>query len=252
MRVVFVSHPKWGHAGSTILRSIQMAEFCRKNIPEHQFSHQTNFDVKDAVVILHKFWLPLITQKELKTLRDNNVLIADPIDGYCPIETDYQWSIHSQQKGHYITHLVDTRIPRGLRTPSEFAIGYYGTLSNTIAPEGVQCVSCYEQGVGILSKFSAHYTLRQSLIEAFKPPLKIWTAAVCGVPVLTSMDNDVPLYLKDYRYTAHNLDEAKIVLNQMKKEFLSDKWEEAREQVKATYSDSRVIKDVKEFLDGIA
>jgi hypothetical protein len=38
----------------------------------------------------------------------------------------------------------------------------------------------------------------------------------------------------------------------MKKEFLSDKWEEAREQVKATYSDSRVIKDVKEFLDGIA
>ena len=252
MRVVFVSHPKWQHAGSTILRSVQMAEFCGKHIQEHQFSHQTHFDVKDSVVILHKFWLPLITQKELIALRDSNVVVADPIDGYCPIETDYRWSIHSRQDGHYVTHLVDTRIPRNLETPKEFSIGYYGTLSNTIAPEGVQCVSCYDHSVGILSKFSAHYTLRHGVRDTHKPPLKVWTAAVCGVPVLTSMDNDVPRYLKKYPYVARNVDEAREMLVRMKSEFLSDKWEEAREQVKATYSDDQVVKDVKEFLNGIA
>ena len=229
-----------------------MAEFCGKHIPVHTFTHQTNLDVQDAVVILHKFWLPLVSQKELKRLRDNNIVVADPIDGYCPIETDHKWSVHSRQDGHYITHLVDTRIPRSMETPKEFSIGYYGTLSNTAAPEGVQCVSCYDQGVGILSKFSAHYTLRESVREAYKPPLKIWTAAVCGVPVLTSMDNDVPRYLKKYSYVARNVDEARDMLIRMKSEVMTDKWEEARAQVKATYSDERVIKDVRTFLDGIA
>lgn len=252
MRVTFVAHPDWQHAGSTILRSRQMAEFCKAHIPEHEFVYQTNLNVKDSVVILHKFWLSAISQQQLKTLRDNNLVVADPIDGKCPVKVDAKWSVHSQQDGHYVTHLVDLRIPRDLKAIDQFEVGYYGTLHNTDAPEGVRCVSCYSEGVEVLSEFSAHYTLRSGSGEALKPPLKVWTAAVCGVPVLASMDNDVPIYLKDYRYTANNVDEARIILKQMRQEFGSPVWEECRKQVKQTYSDERVIKDVRKFLDGIA
>jgi len=252
MRVAFVAHPDWQHAGSTILRSRQMAEFCKAHIPEHEFVYQTNLEVKDSVVILHKFWLSAISPQQLKTLRDNNLVVADPIDGKCPIETDARWSVHSQQDGHYITHLVDTRIPRDWQVTDQFHVGYYGTLHNTDAPEGVRCVSCYAEGVEVLSEFSAHYTVRLTSKEGYKPPLKVWTAAVCGVPVLTSMDNDVPRYLQDYPYKASNANEAVSVLQQMKRDFGSARWEEARIQVRGTYSDARVVSDMRSFLNGIA
>lgn len=252
MRIAFVAHPDWQHAGSTILRSRQMAEFCKAHIPEHEFVYQTNLDVKDSVVILHKFWLSRITKQELKTLRDGNFVVADPIDGHCPVETDAKLSVHSQQDGHYVAHLVDTRIPRNWQVTDQFAVGYYGTLSNTEAPPDVRCISCYEKGIEVLSEFSAHYTVRRTVKEGFKPPLKLWTAAVCGVPVLTSMDNDVPLYLKDYPYKASNALEAIPVLAQMKRDFKSEKWEDACSKVRSTYSDDRVVSDMRTFLNGIA
>jgi len=229
-----------------------MAEFCAEHIKEHEFVYQTHLKIEDAIVILNKFWLQHITNKELGKLRDKNFVVGDPIDSDCNLELDARLSIHSQQPGYYVTHLVDTRIPRDLKVTDKFAIGYYGTLSNTVAPAEVVCVSCYDNSVQVLGNFSAHYTVRRKIKESFKPPLKIWTAAVCNVPVLTSMDNDVPLYLKDYPYVAETGEAAIKVLEQMRQDFGTDKWEEARQMVRATYDDTRVVSDMREFLDGIA
>ena len=252
MRVVFVAHPQWEHAGSTILRSKQMAEFCKANIPEHSFHYQTHLDVKDSVVILHKFWLSAITPDQLKTLRDSNTVLADPIDGQCPIQVDHRLSVHTQQPGLYLTHLVDTRIPREQVKRESFSICYYGTLSNTDAPDGVEKISCYKEPVSILQRYAAHYTVRRTVKEGFKPPLKLWTAAVCGVPVLTSLDNDVPLYLQNYPYVASNSIEAEKVLQKMRSDFGTDRWSEAVRMVRRTYSDDKVVQDMRSILNAIA
>lgn len=229
-----------------------MAEFCSMNIPEHDFSFQTHLDVHDSIVILHKFWLQNISDVQFATLKKDNFVVADPIDGINKKGANACWSVNHSQGGHYVTHIVDTRLPRDEFTGERQGICYYGTLHNTIRIDGVEYLSCYHVPVSQVRQYAAHYTVRGDTRQGYKPPLKVWTAAVCGIPVLASPDYDVPKYLPGYRYMAQNETEAREVLAQMNTERGTSKWKEAAEQVRLTYSDETVIADVRRFLDSVA
>ncbi len=228
--VVFLYDEKYAQAGSTVLRSQQLSEIVAAHYEGQRNVRLVNSaaDIHDAVVILAKGFLKLVTPEQLRSLRRDNIVVADFVDepprkellgeldalmasslcGYRSYRTLFR-----DMPAFHVTHHVDVRIPfQEEAAAGDFRAGYFGELVNTIRKEEIarlvdfNSVDTSKQTndwIEALAGYNFHYALRRTRkIDGAKPFLKGFVAAHCGCNMMIQRSvGDAPFYLgADYPY----------------------------------------------------
>ncbi|WP_159013551.1 rhamnan synthesis F family protein [Acidisoma sp. S159] len=226
--VWFLYGSKFVSAGSSVLRGSQLSEILRSAIPDPRGVFYTSFDsISDKIVILTKGYLAQVGVEGVARLKERgNMILADFVDArpnddmmpYIDVLiasslrafVDYRRR-YPEVRSHHVTHHVDFRIVPG-PVPTNFCTGYFGELVNTVSTEQIKELvdfvlvdtsTSQSSWLGRLKDYSFHYAVRRERgIDHFKPFLKGFVAAHCGVNVMIQANaGDARFYLgEDYPY----------------------------------------------------
>lgn len=231
IKICFIYSELYKNTGSTIMRGKQLSQIISEHREEqYDIEYTSSLDIKNAIIILTKGILKIITLEQLGQLKQYNIaLLADFVDD--PVRHECQEYIDinlaSSIKGlyrisnlypdkpcHLLTHHVDPRIAKGNQNTGNSKICYVGELANAkysnnldnyIDFVSVNTNTSNSNWIESLPSYDTHYLLRSdstSSPKICKPFLKGYTAAHCDAQVITSIDDGDALYYlgEDYPY----------------------------------------------------
>ena len=151
----------------------------------------------------------------------------------------------------HVTHHADLRMPI-IATPTDRArFGYFGRLENCLHANEIADIVCIVDASKAadtgwmlrLSESNAHYAIRGvGQPGMFKPFLKGFTAAHCGVPIIVaSMDEEARHYLgTDYPFVILDTSVGSVRehIGRFAAEYASSRWESAVEAMRAVAAKS--------------
>jgi hypothetical protein len=168
----------------------------------------------------------------------------------------------------YVTHHVDLRMPM-IATPTDRArFGYFGIFHNCLHANEIADLVCIVdtsddaanmRWMSRLSESSAHYAIRgEEKSGTFKPFLKGFIAAHCGVPIIVaSSDEEAQYYLgTDYPFVVGDTSVGSVRehIRRFAAEYATSPWKLAVEVMRAVASKSsrqRVECELRALLDAI-
>jgi len=285
-RLVFAFAPPADAFPSALLRGEQLMEIARAVSSEIECHATTLGDLwqrRDEWVVLTKSALLASDRDDIPRLHAlGHRLIADFID--LAIDTDIAASVDvllassfsqyrffrnwfPQVMTLHLTHHVDLRMP-AISTPADWArFGYFGRLANCLHAEKIaDLVRLVEPNdvfdtswMARLFESNVHYAIRAAEEPCvFKPFLKGFVAAHCGVPIiLAAADAEARHYLgDDYPFVVEDLSlrsvrrPIKLFANQ----YATSTWKSVVERLKeiAAQSNRRhVEEELRAVLDAI-
>lgn len=216
--VFFVDRLPKLRSGSSYLRTTQLWELSKDAFAEAGIRSQvtSGFAHRGSVLILNKNTLLATKSWRLRWLkRQNNILVADPLDGKIAAERlrccdlllaasltqhDALRTEFPDKRIAYVGHHVDLRLPPVDPPADAFRLGYFGEIGNAafsgypdLPVEFVAIATAradLTDWMARLAAFNAHYALRNTqTFDGFKPFTKGFVAAHCGSPILVGGDD---------------------------------------------------------------
>jgi len=260
-KVFFLYDEKTRHAGSTVMRGVQLSAFLRARIGDEAEIHCTS-DIRaarDGLVIITKRLLDRLSNAEMRLIHRRNIAVAaDPIDA--PIADDklaecdlllaaslsalkYFGNKASGIPIRLLSHHADPRIA-DIEPPTDcLRTGYFGEFENTIGRGEIDRLVDYHlvstrmqenSWLTELCAYNAHFAVRRTReIDGFKPFTKGFTAAKCKSVVICERDQGDNLYYlgDDYPYFVSSTETSEIerFLLEMSEDFGGDRWNYALE-----------------------
>jgi hypothetical protein len=270
-RLIFALAPPGSAWPSAFLRGTQLMQIVRSVSSDtecHALPLRYLTQLRNEWVILTKSALLRSNLNTILRLRDlGHYLIADFID--LPVDPEIASSVHlllassisqerffrsrfSQIPTMHLTHHVDLRLP-AIATPADQArFAYFGMLQNCLHARQIADLVCMvdtssavDTGwMSRLSESNAHYAIRagEGPPGEFKPFLKGFIAAHCGVPIIVaSTDKEARHYLgSDYPFVIEDLSLGSVRehINRCRGEYGTSTWKSALETMIAVATQS--------------
>ena len=282
--VAFLCPQRFHDRIAAMLRGRQLSEMVQAAFPDrYDVSFVSDIEnVKGSVVILTTHALSAYNAEMIRALKTRNIAaIGSWEDGRPNSEKVAQLDAHMTFSirqmldfnrlfptvpAFHVTHHVNPRFPKKVGHFDRLRTAYFGDVNNVMRPDSlsdeIQIFDTWEPESSWLhqmTRYNCHWIVRRHNPRyPWKPFLKGFVAARCGVPVVVSRDDEnAPYYLgDDYPFYADGTDSEALEMAWLRlaSAFGGQDWELAKDimgQVAARCSDIQVCCEFKAMLDEV-